>query len=68
VENDPVWLAGGGDAAYSSPGLAGFYPWIDSSRTYYGVLARIDLSQGAGGASTACGRLIRKAWLTATPQ
>lgn len=68
VETDPVWLAGGGDPAYSSPGLAGFYPWIDSSRTYYGVLARIDLSQGAGGASTGCGRLIRKAWLTATPQ
>jgi hypothetical protein len=68
VENDPVWLANGGDAAYSSPGLAGFYPWIDASRTYYGVLARSDLSQGAGGASTACGRLIRKAWLTAMPQ
>jgi hypothetical protein len=68
VETDPVWLANGGDAAYSSPGLAGFYPWIDSSRTYYGVLARIDLSAQAGGASTACGRLIRKAWLTATPQ
>lgn len=68
VESDPVWLAGGGDAAYSSPGLAGFYPWIDSSRTYYGVLARAELSQGSGGGSTACGRLIRKAWLTATPQ
>lgn len=68
VENDPVWLASGGDAAYSSPGLAGFYPWIDASRTYYGVLARSDLGSGAGAASTACGRLIRKAWLTATPQ
>ncbi|HEY5808491.1 MAG TPA: hypothetical protein VIT67_11010 [Povalibacter sp.] len=68
VESDPVWLAGGGDPAYSSPGLAGFYPWIDSSRTYYGILARVDLSQGAGAASSSCGRLIRKAWLTATPQ
>lgn len=68
VESDPLWLAGGGDPAYSSPGLAGFYPWIDSSRTYYGVLARSDLSQGAGGASTACGRLIRKAWLTGMAQ
>lgn len=68
VEDDPVWLAGGGDAAYSSPGLAGFYPWIDASRTYYGILARSDLGSGAGGASSACGRLIRKAWLTATPQ
>jgi hypothetical protein len=68
VESDPVWLAGGGDAAYSSPGLAGFYPWIDSSRTYYGVLARSELSQGAGGGSTGCGRLIRKAWLTGMAQ
>lgn len=68
VESDPLWLAGGGDPAYSSPGLAGFYPWIDSSRTYYGILARSDLNQGAGGASTACGRLIRKAWLTGIAQ
>jgi hypothetical protein len=68
VESDPQWLAGGGDPAYSSPGLAGFYPWIDSSRTYYGILARADLSQGAGGASSACGRLIRKAWLSGTAQ
>lgn len=68
VESDPVWLAGGGDAAFSSPGLAGFYPWIDESRTYYGVLARVDLGEGAGGLSTACGRLIRKAWLTGVPQ
>ncbi len=68
VENDPVWLAGGGDAAFSSPGLAGFYPWIDASRTYYGVLARVDLGEGSGGQSTACGRLIRKAWLTGIAQ
>jgi CubicO group peptidase (beta-lactamase class C family) len=68
VENDPQWLAGGGDPAYSSPGLAGFYPWIDSSRTYYGIVARVDLSQGAGAASTACGRQIRKAWLTGIAQ
>ncbi len=68
VESDPVWLAGGGDAAFSSPGLAGFYPWIDVSRTYYGVLARVDLGEGAGGQSTACGRQIRKAWLTGVPQ
>jgi hypothetical protein len=68
VETDPVWLANGGDAAFSSPGLAGFYPWIDASKSWYGIVARVDLSSGAGGASTACGRLIRKAWLTATPQ
>jgi hypothetical protein len=68
VENDPVWLASGGDAAYSSPGVAGFYPWIDATRTYYGVLARSDLRATSGSASVACGRLIRKAWLTASPQ
>ena len=37
VEDDPKV----GDGAFSSPGLFGFYPWIDSSKTYYGVLARM---------------------------
>ena len=31
-----------GDGAFSSPGLFGFYPWIDAGKTYYGVLARYD--------------------------
>ncbi|MEK6806393.1 MAG: hypothetical protein AABY95_07070 [Pseudomonadota bacterium] len=64
VETDPVWLAGGGDAAYSSAGAAGFYPWIDSSRTYYGILARNILTTTSAGESVKCGRQIRKAWLT----
>jgi hypothetical protein len=68
IENDPVWLANGGDAAYSSPGAAGFYPWVDASRTYYGILARYQLAGSASGASVKCGRLIRKAWLTGTAQ
>ncbi len=68
VEDDPVWLAGGGDAAYSSPGAAGFYPWIDASRTYYGILARFQIAATAAADSVACGRLIRKAWLTGTAQ
>ncbi|MEK6806392.1 MAG: hypothetical protein AABY95_07065 [Pseudomonadota bacterium] len=68
VEDDPVWLANGGDAAYSSPGAAGFYPWIDSSRTYYGILARNEVGATSSGESVKCGRLIRKAWLTATAQ
>jgi hypothetical protein len=68
VETDPVWIASGGDAAYSSPGTGGFYPWIDSSRTYYGILAREDVASGAGGLSAACGRQIRMAWLTGQPQ
>lgn len=29
-----------GDGAFSSPGAFGFYPWIDASKTYYGILAR----------------------------
>jgi hypothetical protein len=59
VEDDPST----GDGAFSSPGAFGFYPWIDQSKTYYGILARFDaVHASAGVASTFCGRLIRKAW------
>ncbi len=58
VEDDPKV----GDGAFSSPGAFGFYPWIDSSRTYYGVVAR--MVSGGAVTSMQCGRLIRKAWLT----
>ena len=58
VENDPKV----GDGAFSSPGAFGFYPWIDSSRTYYGMVAR--MMSGGAVTSMQCGRLIRKAWLT----
>lgn len=64
VENDPVV----GDGAFSSPGFGGFYPWIDSSRSYYGVLARLETKASSAGASVSCGRLIRKAWLTGIVQ
>jgi hypothetical protein len=61
VENDPV----AGDGAFSSAGALGFYPWIDSTRTYYGVLARrADAESNAGYHSAQCGRLIRQAWVT----
>jgi len=60
VEADPVV----GDGAFSSAGAFGFYPWIDASRSVYGVVARRDITAGAGNASARCGRLIRKAWLT----
>jgi len=62
VEDDPAV----GDHAFSSPGFAGFYPWIDASRTWYGLLVRDDASSLASGftASIACGRLIRKAWIS----
>ena len=62
VEDDPTV----GDGAFSSPGAFGFYPWIDSSKIYYGVVAR----KALGGALTSvyCGRLIRKAWMTGVEQ
>jgi CubicO group peptidase (beta-lactamase class C family) len=62
----------GDDGAFSSPGAFGFYPWIDASRTYYGVLARDDEkladALSAYKDSVYCGRSIRKAFLTATAQ
>ena len=61
VEDDPTT----GDGAFSSAGLFGFYPWIDASKTYYGIIARFQVrSPGAGAASQACGAQIRKAWKT----
>lgn len=72
VEDDPVV----GDGAFSSPGAFGFYPWISADRQFYGLLAREArnglLAAGPGRhpaiVSVACGRLIRKAWLTGQPQ
>ena len=59
VELDPVL----GDGAYSSAGAFGFYPWIDATRSWYGVLAR-QAAAGSGNESASCGRLIRKAWVS----
>jgi CubicO group peptidase (beta-lactamase class C family) len=70
VEDDPLT----GDGAVSSPGAFGFYPWIDASRHWWGVLARYS-TNGTGNAdpalrpyvqSVVCGRQIRAAWLDAT--
>jgi hypothetical protein len=62
VEDDPLV----GDHAFSSAGALGFYPWIDASRTWYGVLARRAPTPGGqqGVVSLRCGRLIRQAWVT----
>jgi CubicO group peptidase (beta-lactamase class C family) len=60
VEDDPTV----GDGAFSSAGALGFYPWIDRSKTWYGVLGRQLPAQDVGYASAQCGRLIRKAWVT----
>jgi hypothetical protein len=62
VESDPLV----GDGAFSSAGAFGFYPWIDASRTYYGILAR-SAPNGAR-SSVLCGRLIRKAWASGLAQ
>lgn len=63
VENDPAK----GDGAFSSAGAFGFYPWIDKSKTYYGIVARKG-EPGGGEDSAQCGGLIRKAWMTGRPQ
>jgi len=57
VEDDST-----GDGAFSSLGALGFYPWIDASRSHYGVLAR--MVEGGMDGSLQCGKLIRKAWMT----
>ena len=64
IEDDPT----SGDGAFSSPGAFGFYPWIDASKQYYGILARYVVGSGAYLESANCGRLLRKAFLTGQPQ
>jgi len=60
VEDDPDT----GDHAFSSPGGGGFYPWIDHTKTYYGMVARVRPTESdAGYHSAQCGRLIRQAWV-----
>lgn len=63
VEDD----AASGDGAFSSAGAFGFYPWINSSKSLYGVVARVSLASG-GQASALCGARIRKAWETGVAQ
>ncbi len=64
VEDDPA----GGDGAFSSAGLFGFYPWINAAKTHYGVLSRRAAPSvsgdplGAGPASILCGRKLRLAY------
>jgi hypothetical protein len=64
VEDDPVK----GDGAFSSAGAFGFYPWIDSTKTLYGIIARRALEAGSGFDSLECGGLVRKAWVTGQVQ
>jgi CubicO group peptidase (beta-lactamase class C family) len=64
VEDDPVV----GDGAFSSAGAFGFYPWIDATKTWYGVVARRTAVPGEGFSSANCGREIRKAFVTGVTQ
>jgi hypothetical protein len=69
IEDDPLV----GDGSFSSPGALGFYPWIDSNSTYYGLLVREDDTAETSGAyegyqSAVCGRLIRRAWMSGVEQ
>lgn len=59
VEND----AKKGDGAFSSAGAFGFYPWVDKNKSFYGIIARKNLSAGAGQKSMLCGQKIRKAFM-----
>lgn len=74
VEDSPE----SGDGSFNSSGVFGFYPWIDASKTYYGVVARYKTSAptgddigneiGEGWNSYLCGRLIRKAYFSGQAQ
>ncbi|HTJ46068.1 MAG TPA: hypothetical protein VL463_28380 [Kofleriaceae bacterium] len=50
------------DGAFSSPGAFGFYPWIDKTKTYYGIVARKVDTLTAYRESAECGRAIRRAF------
>lgn len=57
------------DGSYSSPGAAGFYPWITADKSLYGIVSRSEmLSNPAAAKSIKCGRLLRAAWNANTAQ
>jgi len=69
IEDDPSV----GDGSFSSPGALGFYPWVDKTSTYYGLLVREDAAAQTSGSydgyqSAVCGRLIRQAWMSGVEQ
>jgi hypothetical protein len=66
VEDDPKT---NDDGAFSAPGGQGFYPWVEASKKYYGLLARATSGPDKQGfESVQCGRLIRRAWDTGIQQ
>ena len=66
VEDDPK---SNGDGAFSAPGGQGFYPWVEASKAYYGLVGRATTGPNKQGfQSVQCGRLIRRAWDTGVQQ
>jgi hypothetical protein len=66
VEDDPKYH---GDGAFSAPGGQGFYPWVETSKNYYGLIGRATTGPNKQGfQSVQCGRLIRRAWDTGVEQ
>lgn len=69
VESDSL-----GDGSFSSAGAFGFYPWIDASKKYYGIVSRhvTDASSGGEGGvgwqSAQCGAQLRKAFMSGESQ
>lgn len=49
---------GTGDGSYSSPGGFGFYPWITSDKSYYGIISM----EGNSEDGFVCGTAIREAF------
>lgn len=68
VENDVASIQTE-NTAFSSAGALGFYPWVNTDRTLYGIVARQAQGGGQQGfASAQCGRLIRLAFARRNPQ
>jgi Bacterial Ig-like domain (group 2) len=63
VEDNP---ATNGDGAFMSGGSLGFYPWIDKTKSYYGIVSHDQNSSGYP--TVECGRLIRRAFMTGVEQ
>ena len=56
--------------AYSSAGAFGFYPWVSTDLSLYGVIARSEPGTAVqeGFRSALCGRAVRLAYQTGSPQ
>ncbi len=67
VEDDDASVKAG-MTGYSSAGALGFYPWVNASRSMYGVIARASSQSDVqdGFESAQCGRLIRQAFVNRT--